>query len=436
VSRAAPPPAAGDPLDSSRPPGNLDGGLRGRLHVRVRRVEGAPVVGVRAWVLGGARVEAVPGQSLVTGRLLTEGTRRRSWREIADDVERLGMDLGSGSGFEQHDLGLDALADDWERALEWAAELVLEPVFPEDRCAFACRQVAAELESLADRPEVRTAWAFLEQLYTPHPRSRPVQGDPESLASLTPGRCAEHHTRGLGSGLIVAVAGRIDEAAVEARVRELFTGSDGPAETLPEPPAPRGLPETHREIPLPLGEAETDQAHLLMGHLTLPRNHPDYEALELAGVVLGAGSGLAGRIPERIREREGLAYSVRAQTVAGCGLDPGRLLIYVGTSVTRVEQAERGVREEVARLVADGITEQEMEDARSFLLGREPFARETARQWADLLAEAVLLGIPLDEPGWREERLRSLTREQVEEALRRHLQPGALEVTVGVPNRG
>lgn len=400
--------------------------------IHVRRVPGAPVVALRAAVPGGARGEPVPGLAGVTGRLLTEGTRRRTWEELAAETEALGMDPAGGGNFDRHLLSLDALALDWERAVDWLAEMLLESTFPEERCRWVCRQVAAELESLGDRPEVRTAWAFLEHLYTPHPMSRPVQGTRSSLASLEAAACAAFHRQRLGQGLIVGVAGDLDEAAVTRRLGDLLAELEGRAGTPVEPPTPRGLPETRRVVELDPSE-NGGQAHLFAGHPTLPRYHPDYEALELAGVVLGAGAGLTGRVPQRIREQEGLAYSTRGNTVAGCGLDPGRLLVYVGTSAATVEQAERGVREEIERLVEDGVTDEEMEEARSYLLGREPFERETARQWAELLTEAVLYGIPLDEPGWREQRLAELTRERVDEALRRHIHPDRLKVTVGIP---
>src|SRR6185295_20367565 len=165
------------------------------------------------------------------------------------------------------------------------------------------------------------------------------------------------------------------------------------ATPTPEPPAPAGTGERHREV---LTSAD-DQAHLYVGHLTVPRNHPDYEALELVAVVLGSGAGLTGRIPARIREREGLAYTSYAQTVAGSGLDAGRLMAYVGTSPDTVEQAERGVVEEIERLVADGVMPEELEEARAYLLGRDPFQRETARQWAELLTEAALYDLPIDD---------------------------------------
>ena len=163
-----------------------------RRSVRVRRVEGAPVVAVRLGSAAGGREEPIPGQALLTGRMLTEGTRRRDWRRIAER----GREQGDGpvratARSRAIGVSVDALARDWELALEWAAELLLESAFPEDRCAWLARQAAAELESLADQPDVKTVWGFHKQLYSPHPRSRPLHGSAESLLGLTPADCAE-----------------------------------------------------------------------------------------------------------------------------------------------------------------------------------------------------------------------------------------------------
>ncbi len=402
--------------------------LSDNVQICVRRVEGAPVVAVRLWICAGGRRELIPGQALITGRMLTEGTAGRDWRRIADDAENKGMILSSFGTFENHGVTIDALARDWERALEWTAEMLIEPTFPEERCAWMAKQAAAELESLADQPDIKTAWGFLAQLYSPHPRSRPLHGSVESLLSLTPADCARFHAASLSGGVLVAVTGVIDEDAVRRRLEELFATLPSAGEVLPQPPAPMGLPGR--------GTVETeaeDQAHLYMGHLTVDRRHPDYTALEVAAVILGSGAGLTGRIPMRIREQEGLAYSAHAQTVAGAGLDPGRLLAYVGTSPATVDQAEAGVRDEIARLVDDGIADAELEEARAYLLGREPFRRETARQWADLLIEAVEYGLLLVDPEQRRRELEALDRETVEAAIRRHIRPADLRVTVGLP---
>jgi zinc protease len=399
------------------------------LAMRVRRVEGAPVAAVRVWVRAGARIEESPGQAILTGRLLTEGTSRRDWRRIAEEADARGAIVSSFATFECHGVSIDVLADDWELALRWAAEMMIEPSFPADRCAWLAKQAAAELESLADQPEVKTSWGFLEQLYAPHPRSRPLQGNEESLLRLTPEECAAFHRRALSNGVLVTVAGVIDEEAVAARLEDLFGGLARTPEPYPEPPPPSGLPEARRQVET---EAE-DQAHLYIGHLTVPRRHPDYTALEVLAVILGSGAGLTGRIPTRIREQEGLAYSAYAQTVSGSGIDPGRLVAYVGTSPETAEKARQGVVEEITRVVEDGVLPDEVEEARAYLLGREPFRRETARQWVELLVDAEHYQLPVDDPAWRTASLEAVDREAVEAAARRHIVPGDLKVTVGLP---
>ncbi|MCB1034546.1 MAG: insulinase family protein, partial [Acidobacteria bacterium] len=387
------------------------------LAMRVREVEGAPVVTVRVVATGGARGEDIPGLGLVTGRMLSEGSQRRSWRRIAEDAEALGMAVASSASFEGHGVTVDALADDWEQALEWAAELMLEPAFPEERCRWVLRQTAAELESLADQPEVVCSWAFQEQLYSPHPLARRLQGDPQDLERIRPEDCRRFHHRCLEAGVTVVVAGHVPAGDVEKAVERYFGALAVPRKPLPEPVAPVGLPEPRRLVRIPPG----DQAHLLMGHLTVPRRHVDGPALRVLAVILGAGSGLGGRIPSRIREKEGLAYVAQTHTVAGAGLDPGRFAIYVGTSPATVERAEAAAREELDRLLEKGVTSQEVEEARSYLLGREPFRRETARQWADLAAQAALVGLPLEDADARRAALERPSRDEVAAALGRHL---------------
>lgn len=400
----------------------------GGLRLRCRRVEGPPVAAVRVWLPGGARAEPSPGLALVSGRALVEGSRSRDWRRVADEAEALGMGLSAFGAYEVTGLALDCLAADVDRAVEWAAELALEPRFAADRVALVAAQAAAELDSLSDQPEVRAGWAFLEQLYRPSPRGRPLHGSSRSLAAIDAAAAADFHRRSLARGAIVTVCGAIDPDAVAARAAALFVLPPARGDDA-EPPAPDGGAGPLQRVELPGG----DQAHLLAGRLTVTRADPDLAALELLGVVLGAGDGLQGRIPERVRERDGLAYVAWADAAAGAGLDAGRLEIYVATSRRRLAAAEAAVREELAALAGDGLRAGELEAARGYLLGREPFRRETARQWADLLAEAELYGQPVDLPEWRAERWRRLDREEVDRVAARHLDPHGLRVTRAVP---
>jgi zinc protease len=398
---------------------------------RVRRVPGAPVVAVRIVLAGGARSEAIPGTALVAGRALAEGTSRLDWREIAVRAESRGTSVAGFGGFETTGVAVDALAAEWREAIELAAELIYESSFPAQRVAWLARQAGAELEAQADEADVLTGRAFTELLYGRHPMGRPLQGDRESLARIDSAACARFHAAALARGGCVAVAGDIDEDAVAAELERRFGALPPPALGAVTPPTPPEPGPRRREI----RTRARDQAHLFVGQLTVERHHRDCAALELAAVALGAGSGLSGRIPNRIRDREGLAYHSWADAVAGAGLDRGRYVAYVGTAPASVERAERAIAEETGRLVESGLTAREIAEARSYLLGREPFRRETARQWADLAALGEIEGLPLADPDWARERIENTTDAEVEAALRRHLDAGRLAVAIGLPGR-
>ncbi len=395
---------------------------------RVRRVEGAPVVSVRLWVRGGQRAEPQPGLGWACGRMLTEGTARRTWLSIAEDAEDLGAAVRGFSGTEVHGVALDGLCTDWRTLLSWGHELLYESTFPADRLAWLVRRGRGELTALYDPPDSATWWAFLQQLYGPHPRSRPPQGTLEALPELRPEALSVFHAASRHRGVLLTVAGRIDEEEVERWVRDHFgemAAGDGAAVVPPSPPPAAGQRQERRV-------GGQGQAHLFLGQLTVPRWHADETALELAGVVLGAGAGLTGRIPQRVREQEGLAYTATAATVQDAATDPGRATFYVGTSVETVDRAEAAVREELLGALEQGMTADEVEAARAYLLGREPFRRETARQWSSRLAEALYWDRPIDDLVWCRERLCRPTADDVTAALRRHLRPASLMVTVGI----
>jgi zinc protease len=176
---------------------------------------------------------------MLTGRMLSEGTRYRAWDRIASEAEALGMDIATFGGPEVIGVAIDALAEDWRHAVDWAAELVFESAFPEDRCGWVARQTVAELASLAEQPQILTGWAFQEQLYAPHPWSRPLQGTRESIEELSAEACAAFHRRSLARGCIVSVAGDVDPAEVGLVLEQLFGSDSGPSDA-DAPAAPVG----------------------------------------------------------------------------------------------------------------------------------------------------------------------------------------------------
>lgn len=400
------------------------------LVVRCRRHAVSPSVAIRIWFSGGLLAESRPGLGLASGRMLVEGTPTRSWDRIARESEDLGMDVGGFGGSECTGLRVDTLASDWRTGVRLAADLVINSTFPGDRCRWVREQTLAELESLAEQPEVRAGWTFLDQLYGPHPWGRPLQGSRDSLARLSSEACADFHRSAVAGTIIVSVAGDIDEGEAGAIAASHFAALAEVSAVASKPVPPPASRAELQEVVLPPG----DQVHILAGHLTVPVMDPDFVALEVASVLLGSGPGLVGRIPERLREQEGLAYSASAAAAAGAGSQPGRLVVHAATGTARVDAALLAIREELDRFVSEGVGERELEEARQFLLGSDPFHRETARQLATLQAQSVLYGLPFDDSRWLRAMLEELDVERVEAAIRRHLDPRRLVVTLGLPS--
>jgi zinc protease len=310
------------------------------------------------------------------------------------------------------------------------AEILTEPTFPQERFEWLQKQAIAELESLLDQPNYKTGRAFTRQLYGEHPYGRSLHGSTEALAARTSDECVAYHRQTLSWGGVIVVTGAIDEDVILAKLERRLAGVMPAPE--PRPLAPPPASEEPSEQELVCGEA--DQAHVFSGHLTVERRSPDLPALDLLGVVLGAGAaGNSGRLPTRIREQEGLAYAVDVATSAGAGHGPGHLMVYCGTSPEKAKHAGRAIAEELDKLLQEGIGEDELEEARSYLLGSDALRRETLRQWSELLAASVLFGLKTEDPAWVAERYKSLTKEDIEAAARRHLRPQDLRLTIGWP---
>lgn len=416
------------------------------LRLAVRRVEGMPLFALRIIVPGGSSCEERPGLAWSAGRMLAEGTSTKSWCTLSTMLEGRGVSLSSSAGLESHGVALDCLADDWEWALDLAVELLGDSSFPEDRLDWIKRQGAAELESLADQPEIQAGWAFLDQLYRPHPAGRPLQGSSKELLLIGREEVRDFHRRGLAGGLVVTAAGGIDEARVASRIEGLLSdlpatrGSSrtetGPAGRIagesPVPPSIVGARSSRRSVEVS-GEG---QHHLYAGHLTIDRMHQDLAALELLAVVAGAGAGLAGRFPTRVREVEGLCYTTEVGTASGAGRLPGRFVVYCACAPERTADVERAIRDELEILLSRGVSNEEVHAARSYLLGRQPFLRETSRQWCDLLAEALFYSQPYDDLDWSRRRLEEQDADTVTASTRRHLAVERLRVTIGESRPG
>src|SRR4026209_1245272 len=108
------------------------------------------------------------------------------------------------------------------------------------------------------------------------------------------------------------------------------------------------------------------QVNIYLGQLGIPRISPDYYALQVLDAILGGEAGFTARIPQRLRDELGLAYTTFASITMTAGLDTGRFIAYIGTSPENVKLAMDELLNEIRRIIAEPVTDQELQDAQDY----------------------------------------------------------------------
>lgn len=389
-------------------------------------------VSIEISTLAGSRfdVEESAGLASLTGRLLTEGTTTRSSEEIASQIESVGGSLDSGSGVETAVISATTLAKDVDLGLELCADVLFHPAFAEDRVAHERDKVIAEIRSAQDRPRTVLDWKFNELIYDHHPLHRPSVGYEHTLVGLNRDTILEFHRRLFVPGnSFVAVAGEFETALMLEKLEQVFGGWPAAPSTLPEIPKIERQSKP-REAFVPM---EKEQTNIMVGHLGIRRAHPDYYPLHVMDVILGSAPGFTSRIPKRLRDEQGLAYSTFANITHSAGLDPGRFVAYIGTSPENRRRAIDGILKEIRSLVEDSVTPGELHDAQQYLTGSFVFHFQTNAQIAHFMirSERYELGFDFVEkfPQW----INAVTLEDVARVAKAHLHPEAATVVVVGP---
>jgi zinc protease len=168
---------------------------------------------------------------------------------------------------------------------------------------------------------------------------------------------------------------------------------------------------------------EAAQLHLYLGHAGIRRDNPDYYKLLVMDYVLGTGPGFTDRLSSRLRDREGLAYTVSA-TISGSASDePGLFTGYIGTDVKNFERVKGMFLEELTRIRAEEPKAEEVEDAKRYLLGRLPFHFTTNAQIAEQLLAIERFGLGLDYLDTYRKSVAAVTPSDIRRVAEKYLDP-------------
>ncbi|MDQ7778757.1 MAG: pitrilysin family protein [Planctomycetota bacterium] len=405
--------------------------LANGLTVLVVGKESAPIVSVAVDV-DVRHSDDPPGKAGLgnfVGALLDSGTATRSRNEILEPFEELGTELICGA----RGVRFDVLPDDLEKALEIAVDIVRNASFSEDSIGEVRNRLSGEISSLEEEPDTQADWFLAAAIYKGHPLQYPRVGTRDTIAAITHADIVEHHAKFFRPGnTIVVVSGDVDAARVVGRLRELTRDWQAGAGPVSRASIPQPMRQATGGEPI-VEPRDTEQLYIVLGHLGITRDNPDYHALLVMDQILGGGSGFTDRLQRQLRDVEGLAYIVSSDITDSAGVEPGVFRAFIGTAPENMERAIAGIKREVTAVRSAPPTPEELADAKRYLVGTHSVAFEGVREYARHMVECERFGLGDDYIERFPAIINSIAGDDVQRAASRWLDPEALVVVVVGP---
>jgi zinc protease len=405
--------------------------LANGLIIDVVENRSVPTIAIRGSIAGGdaAAPAGKPTIPQLTASMVQRGTKSRSKEQIANLLDSRGARVNVWS--DQFEIGISAngLSRDTQLILELLADQLRNPSFPADELAKAKAEAGNAIIRRAENTSQR-AMDRLTQLAYPelHPYRAPGH---ELLAATLEQVTAEelsafHAGRFVGSGTILAIVGDVDAKKTIALVEKLFGGMPKGEPPVMTAPATALEAAARREAIRMPGKANMN---IILGHASgLPRNHPDWETALIANAVLGQNA-LSSRIGRRVRDTEGLSYSLFSRFSFSDQLD-GLWFVNVNVAPENLARALASTREEIASYVASGATEEEVAIARSFFAGNYKVGLGSNSGIAAALVAAERLGYG---PRYLDDypaRFNIVTLDEVNRVIKERLHPERMHLIV------
>ncbi|MCM3087435.1 insulinase family protein [Bhargavaea ginsengi] len=330
-------------------------------------------VALGIWVKTGARNESAgeAGMAHFIEHMLFKGTARRTAKDIAEAIDRTGGEINAYTAMEETCFYVSVLAEDAPEAIDVLADMFFKSAFDETEMRKEKSVILEEIAMVADTPDDDVHEQLQAAMYPGHPMGRPILGYPETVSAFTREETVSFMKREYRpERIVVSAAGCVDEELI-SRIEELF-GSFAAG-----PSAPLSVERPEYASGSVRKRKDTEQAHICLGYPGMDVNDPDIYGLIILNALFGGS--MSSRLFQRIREEHGLAYSV--YSYHSTHTDSGSVTIYAGTSPSRLEETRAVIQNEIRALLAEGVTETEIEGALgqmkgSLLLGLEsPSAR-------------------------------------------------------------
>jgi zinc protease len=378
-----------------------------------------PIVEIHALIKAGSAQDPPEkaGVANLTASLLDEGTTTRSSKQLAEQIDFVGGSLEAKASEDFITATARVLKKDVDLGFSLLADILLHPAFQKQEFERIRAQLLGEMASDNDDPGHVAMKAFNQLVFHGHPYRWPVNGTEDTLSKVTLADVQAFYAKEYQpSQVILTIVGDVTAEQATTLVQTHFgSWKKGTA-------SPRNIkdPSPIKRKTVQLIDKDLTQSTIILGHGGIQRAHPDFYAVTVMNYILGAG-GFSSRLMDSIRDKQGLAYGIMSHFDAR--LLPGSFWINLQTRTEATNQAIAGVLAELKNIREAPVSDQELAEAKSFLMGSFPLRFDTTAKLAQVLAQVEFYGMGFEYfsqyPKWIER----VTKEDVQRVAKQYLDP-------------
>jgi zinc protease len=422
ISLAALPASAEVDIKDVTTPGGLDAWLVEDHNI--------PFVSLELRFRGGASLDA-PGKrgatNLMVG-LLEEGSGDMDARAFAKATESLAASFRYSATDDAVRISARFLTENRDQAVALLRESLVNPRFDEQAVERVRAQVESNIRSDLKDPRDLAGMAFDRLTYGDHPYATSLNGTLDSVAALTRPDLVQAHQAALSRDrLFISAVGDITEEELKGLLDSLLMDLPATGAPLPEP-ANVNLPGGVKVV-----DFETPQSVAMFAQPGIDRDDPDFFAAYILNHILGGGS-FESRLMNEVREKRGLTYGVYSYL---SDRDGAQLWMgSVSSANDRIAEAVEVIRSEWTRMREEGITEAELQDAKTYLTGAYPLRFDGNGPIADITVAMQMENLPTGYIANRNEMVEAVTLEDVNRVAQELLDPSRLTFVISGQPKG
>jgi zinc protease len=385
-----------------------------------------PLIAMEYAFGGGATQDPAdkPGVGNLVAGLLDEGSGELDSKAFHERLDRRAIELSFSSTRDYFRGSLRMLKDNKDEAFDLLRMSLTSPHFASADVERIRSQVLSGLRRESSNPTSLASRKFLEMAFGDHPYGRQANGTLESVPKIDVADLKDYVRRVLARDTLkIAVVGDVDPATLGQLLDKTF--GDLPAKASPTPVAEVEAAKPPQRAFIPL---DVPQTVVTFGGPGFKRADPNFMAGYVVNHIMG-GAGLSSRLYHEVREKRGLAYSVYESL-----LWMEHSGVFVGNTGTRADRAGEtvdAITREVRRMAEDGPTQQELDEAKSYLKGSQMLALDTSSKLASALLQYQLDKLPIDYIEKRNAIIDAVTLDDAKKAAQRLWGQGLLTVVVG-----